>query len=114
VLNDPHGVRGLGQLDGYLETAPEHWRTVQTSLMESQWARRYSVRASSVIAMFDPAYSNEPSLAEQRVLAVLRPAVERHTKRRGGAAVRLASYSKRTGKASGRKAAKPRVKRKLA
>ncbi len=35
----------------------EHWKTVQSTLIESDWARRYSIRAIAVIAMFDPTYA---------------------------------------------------------
>ena len=54
---------------------PEYWQTVQKSLMGSQWAHKYRTRAIAVIAMLDPAYGDDPSAAEQRVGAVLRPAV---------------------------------------
>jgi hypothetical protein len=50
-----------------------HWKTVQATLMDSQWAHRYSGRASTVIAMFDPNYLDDPSGAERRVEAVLHP-----------------------------------------
>jgi hypothetical protein len=61
---------------------PEYWQGVQKSLMASQWAHKYRTRAITVIAMLDPAYGDDPSAAEQRVSAVLRPAVvhRRHTK----------------------------------
>ena len=54
---------------------PEYWQSVQKSLMGSQWAHKYRTRAIAVIAMLDPAYGDDPSAAEQRVSAVLRPAV---------------------------------------
>jgi len=63
-------------------TDSAHWKTVQDTLMASQWARLYTRRASTVIAMFDPAYSEDPLRAEARVNATLRPAVVR---RRSGA-----------------------------
>lgn len=59
-----------------------HWKTVQDQLIASQWARLYSRRASTVIAMFDPRYSEEPSQALARVNATLRPAVVH--RRKGG------------------------------
>ncbi len=52
----------------------EYWQQVQESLIHSQWARKYSTRAISVIAMFDPNYPESPSAAERRVKAILRPA----------------------------------------
>jgi hypothetical protein len=57
------------------DQTPEYWQGVQKSLMGSQWAHKYRTRAISVIAMLDPAYGADPSAAEQRVSAVLRPAV---------------------------------------
>src|SRR5215469_13006923 len=58
-----------------LDQSPEYWQSVQKSLMGSQWAHKYRTRAIAVIAMLDPAYGDDPSAAEQRVGAVLRPAV---------------------------------------
>src|SRR6202167_6274050 len=60
ALNDLDGSRELPQLDGFVETDAEHWRTVQRTLIDSQWARQYSGRASTVIAMFDPDYQQNP------------------------------------------------------
>lgn len=57
------------------DQTPEYWQGVQKSLMGSQWAHKYRTRAIAVIAMLDPAYGDDPSAAEQRVSAVLRPAV---------------------------------------
>lgn len=56
------------------DQTPEYWQGVQKSLMGSQWAHKYRTRAIAVIAMLDPAYDDDPSAAEQRVGAVLRPA----------------------------------------
>jgi hypothetical protein len=58
-----------------LDQTSEYWLGVQKSLMTSQWARLYRTRAISVIAMLDPAYGDDPTAAERRVGAVLRPAV---------------------------------------
>ena len=63
----------------------EYWQSVQKSLMGSQWAHKYRTRAIAVIAMLDPAYGDDPTAAEQRVGAVLRPAVVH--RRHGHAAV---------------------------
>ncbi len=61
----------------------DHWKIVQDTLIQSQWARRYSTRAVSVIAMFDPNYANDPVAAERKVQAILRPPVShRHKKTR--------------------------------
>jgi hypothetical protein len=113
ALNDENGFRELPLLDGYMETEAEHWRTVQSALIDSQWARRYSIRAATVIAMFDPNYSQQPSVAEQRVVAILHPPVEYRPKVRSSATLRVVSYSKRSAKSHGRKAGHPQVKRKL-
>jgi hypothetical protein len=51
----------------------EHWKMVQGTLIQSQWARHYSSRAVSVIAMFDPNYANDPRAAERKVQATLHP-----------------------------------------
>ena len=56
-----------------------YWEQVQTTLIESQWARLYRVRAIAVIAMLDPDYAGNPTAAEHRVAAYLRP-----TRHRGG------------------------------
>ena len=53
----------------------DYWTTVQQSLVQSQWARLYRARAVAVIAMLDPKYVEGPGVAEQRVGAMLRPAV---------------------------------------
>jgi hypothetical protein len=55
------------------EQETEHWKAVQTALIQSAWARGYRSRAVAVIAMFDPAYANDPRAAERKVEAVLRP-----------------------------------------
>lgn len=69
--------------DGRLENASytegisgdrQYWQEVQASLIHSQWARKYSTRAITVIAMFDPDYVESPSGAERRVKATLKPA----------------------------------------
>jgi hypothetical protein len=114
AVNDRNNARELAQLDGYMETDEQHWHTVQRTLMESQWAHRYTGRASSVIAMFDPNYYLEPSAAEQRVEAVLRPPSEYQPKSSPAAKLRAASYSRHTAaKGHHKKASHPPVKRKL-
>jgi hypothetical protein len=73
ALNADGGVHEAALTDAGVEGNHEHWRAVQQTLIESQWARRYSTRAVTVIAMFDPDYPNNSRAAEQRVQAVLRP-----------------------------------------
>ena len=73
----------------------EHWKTVQTTLINSQWARLYSTRASSVIAMFDAEYGADPLAAQRRVEATLRPISVHRRNRHSTASLRAASYSRR-------------------
>jgi len=77
-----------------IDQSPEYWLGVQKSLMGSQWAHKYRTRAISVIAMLDPAYTDDPAAAEQLVGAVLRPAVV-HRRGRHGVAVRQVSATTR-------------------
>ena len=86
--------------DNGSSTDPEHWKTVQTTLMDSQWARRYSGRASTVIAMFDPGYSDNPRAAEMRVEAVLHPPAKHRRKQQSAHMIRTASSKGHGGKAS--------------
>jgi hypothetical protein len=58
----------------------QHWKTVQSTLIQSQWAKRYTTRAVSVIAMFDPNYEQDPKGAEHTVQATLRPPSRRGKK----------------------------------
>jgi hypothetical protein len=74
-----------------MDATPEYWLAVQKSLMGSQWAHKYRTRAVSVIAMLDPAYTDDPAAAEQRVGAVLRPAVLHRHKGHGAAIRQVAS-----------------------
>jgi hypothetical protein len=68
----------------------EYWKAVQGTLIHSDWARRYSTRAVSVIAMFDPTYNMAPWEAEAKVRAEVHPL---HSRRRRAATVRTASAS---------------------
>jgi hypothetical protein len=112
ALNDDGNARELGRLDGFMETYGEHWKTVQGTLIDSQWARRYSSRASSVIAMFDPEYSQGPNAAEERIEATLRPPAPLRPTSHSAATLRAASYTKRPSRAHGKKHS-PQTKRKL-
>ncbi len=88
-------------LDGpvALDQTPDYWLGVQKSLMTSQWARLYRTRAISVIAMLDPAYGDDPTAAERRVGAVLRPAVVRRSRGRAVAATRQVAVTTHRGHA---------------
>jgi hypothetical protein len=113
AVNDVNGSRELPRLDGYIETDAEHWSTVQRTLIESQWARQYTRRASSVIAMFDPAYAQDPSAAQLRIEAVLRPPVEPRRRSRSQGTLQVASYSRHSGRTTAKRASRSRIKRKL-
>jgi hypothetical protein len=76
-----------------LDQSPEYWLAVQKSLMGSQWAHKYRTRAIAVIAMLDPSYGDDPTAAEKRVGAVLRPAVV-HRRGRHAATTRQVSATK--------------------
>jgi len=80
----------------------DYWKTVQQSLIQSQWARLYRIRAVAVIAMLDPQYADGPGGAEQRVGAMLRPAVVHRRAGRSGSPRQLASASRSKGRAGGK------------
>ena len=77
VLNDL-SYRDSAQSGSNAEAEAAHWKTVQSMLIQSDWARRYSTRAVTVIAMFDPDYVEHPKEAEREVKATLHP--HRHKK----------------------------------
>lgn len=114
VMNS--GIGNSGRAESVTPEEMEQWRAVQRSLMTSQWARRYSGRAATVIAMFDPEYSQSPNASVQKVSAVLSPPVVRHRKVRGGGArlLRVSSHSARSGKSVHAKVRNNHGKRKLA
>ena len=89
----------------------QYWTTVQQSLIHSQWARLYRVRAISVIAMLDPRYETNPRMAERRVGATLRPAVGHRRRGRTAASTQLAS-SKAPGTHARKKSHRAHSKRK--
>ncbi|HTV64982.1 MAG TPA: hypothetical protein VMD98_05220 [Bryocella sp.] len=68
-----------------------YWKSVQETLIHSDWARRYSTRSISVIAMLDPNYELAPWEAEAKVRAEVHPLRRRH---RRAATVRRASVSR--------------------
>jgi len=71
-----------------------YWKTIQQTLIESQWARLYTGRASSVIALFDPNYLEDPAGARRRVEATLRPVAIHRRKGNPVGPVRAASYDR--------------------
>ena len=80
ALNDSYPA--AAQPQGSIESESEHWKTVQLTLIQSQWARRYSTRAVTVIAMFAPDYAQDPRQAEREVQAKLHPPVHHRKKSR--------------------------------
>jgi hypothetical protein len=99
-----------------MDQTTEYWTGVQKSLMTTQWARLYRTRAISVIAMLDPAYGDDPTAAERRVGATLRPAVAHRRGRRAAATTREVAATTTTHRGHGKKAghASARTKRKRA
>lgn len=83
--------RDSAQPGSYAAWEAEHWKTVQSTLIQSQWARRYTTRAVSVIAMFDPNYQQDPREAERKVMAQIRPKATHHRKKAAVRSVRAGS-----------------------
>ncbi len=79
AMND--GYPDASQPESSTLDAQEHWKAVQRTLIQSQWARRYTSRAVTVIAMFDPGYSQDPKEAEHEVRAQLHPPATHHRKK---------------------------------
>ncbi len=101
LINDSAFYRAAGEP---LATDAGYWRTVQQSLVESQWARLYRARATAVIAMLDPQYPDAPRVAEQRVGAMLHPAVEhRRPGRRRATARQVSAHSNPRNRSRGAK-----------
>jgi hypothetical protein len=73
------------------EAEAEHWKAVQNTLIDSDWARRYSTRAVTVIAMFDPQYELDPAKAESVVRTEVHPLVVHHRKKAHANTVRAGS-----------------------
>ena len=79
IMND-HPSHTIRRTEVNLEPSDVHWRILQDTLVQSDWARRYTNRAITVIAMFDPGYDSEPLHAEREVRARIRPLVQHHPK----------------------------------
>jgi hypothetical protein len=86
VSSQPGNIPPLTNATAFRDTA--YWKSVQETLIHSDWARRYSTRSVSVIAMFDPNYQLAPWEAEAKVRAEVHPL---HTRHRRAATVRRAS-----------------------
>ena len=61
-----------------------NWKAVQGTLVHSDWARRYAIRAILVIAMFDPNYDHGPNRAERRVRVWIHPPPSHHHRKSRG------------------------------
>jgi hypothetical protein len=81
TLNGDPVLQEVSLTEGGTNNQIEHWKAVQQTLIDSQWARRYTTRAVTVIAMFDPSYVQDPKAAERRIEAVLRPPTKRSRKK---------------------------------
>lgn len=93
AINDDPGYDNLHQSAITPEQDSEHWKLVQSTLIQSDWARRYSTRAIAVIAMFDPNYDRDPWEAERKVRAQVHPLYAHHHSKRRAASVKTASVT---------------------
>jgi hypothetical protein len=71
VINGHPGDGSAAQNHHAIESVD--WRSVQRSLVQSQWARHYPDRAVAVIAMFAPNYDRDPRRAERQVRIWIHP-----------------------------------------
>lgn len=92
AINSDPAYREAALAPGETETDAQHWKNVQSMLIQSDWARRYSTRAVAVIAMFDPDYENSPLAAERKVRAQVHP----YHHRRRAATLKTASAHKKS------------------
>ena len=81
AVNGNPVLQDVALTDGGTNVQPDQWKQVQQTLIDSQWARRYTTRAITVIAMFDPSYEQNPIVAEQSIQAVLRPPAKHKSKK---------------------------------
>ena len=103
LINSDSIANGSAAGDATFNTVPvdgDYWKSVQQSLIQSQWARLYRTRAIAVIAMLDPTYADSPGTAERRVGASLRPAVLRRHRGRSASVYEVASTSPHRGRAA--------------
>lgn len=91
ALNDDAGYGEGAQVEGNAEREAEHWKTVQNMLIQSDWARRYTGRAVTVIAMFNPDYELDPKAAQGQVQSAIHPLVVHHRKKPHARSVRAAN-----------------------
>ncbi|MGB7554644.1 MAG: hypothetical protein WBM04_09730 [Candidatus Korobacteraceae bacterium] len=93
AINDDGSYRNSLQPVSAGGPPTDHWKTVQTTLIQSQWAKHYRSRAVAVIAMFDPNYDQDPRAAERKVQTELRPPVSHRRKSAHLKSVRAANDS---------------------
>ena len=98
ALNRDPSYLSPAQLEGATETEAEHWQAVQHTLIDSDWARRYTNRAVTVIAMFNPEYANDPTEAQREVRVAIHPLGVPHHKKRHAASVRAGNKTKQVDK----------------
>jgi hypothetical protein len=87
-----------------------YWDDVRDTLIRSQWARLYRVRAVAVIAMLDPRYTEDPAASEQRVAEILHPVRRHHRSSRP--ALRTAAWHRRSERTIARRSSRARTRRK--
>jgi hypothetical protein len=75
AINVPSAADRSSAMGGNITPGNLDWRTVQHTLVSSQWAHLYTNRAITVIAMFDPTYDRAPIAAERQIRARLDPVV---------------------------------------
>src|SRR6202012_5506161 len=95
-INDgaPAAALVVGAPPDALSSDREYWRSVQHTLMQTQWERLYRTRAIAVIAMLDPSYPDTPSAAEPLVSTELRPAAAHRRSRHTGSLNQVSSSSR--------------------
>jgi hypothetical protein len=113
AINGDTHYRDLSLPEDGVETEAEHWHNVQRTLIESEWARRYASRASTVIAMFDPGYIRNPQGAVRQVEATLRPPAEQHRRRPAARTLRASNESGHRDRPTGKRVSGIHSKRKL-
>ncbi len=109
-LNGDARIHDLSLPATDVEPPDQHWQSVQRALIESQWATHYTSRATTVIAMFDPDYSQDPTAAVRRVQVALPPPVKHHARRHSAS---LRQVNQTTTHSSKKSAKKPSTKSKL-
>jgi len=78
VINEDQNRLRLKQTSTDIHENSDRWRTAQRMLIESDWARRYTDRAVTVIAMLDPIYDMDVGGAQRRVRLQIRPLHHHH------------------------------------